>query len=241
MELFAPADDEYIKELSKIDVRIALTMSSESGVDRIRGAHGRKYSNDAIYNTIELCKKYNISLGMFSMIALANDTPETVKMTWDSWEQICLMNVNKNVPVDYAFGPMVLLDPGSLAFDRPTSYGYRLVFKDLEDYVRGMSLPSWHQWVSYETKFLDKDQIVELTIDSLEYSINLRERAGFFSKSDAEIARFCYVETDKEVIARVNEAMKIDNEDEREKVLKTFRESLDNNLDSLISKQDSTV
>ncbi len=165
MELFTPADEEFMQELAKIDTHVALTISPESGVDSVRGAHGRKYTNEDMFKTIELCKKYGITLGSFSMIALANDTAETIKQTWNGWEHICSLNRIDHAPVDYAFGPMILLDPGSLAFDRSTSYGYRLVFKNLEDYIKGMSLPSWHQWISYETKFLNRDEITKLTIE----------------------------------------------------------------------------
>jgi radical SAM superfamily enzyme YgiQ (UPF0313 family) len=233
MELFSPADEEFIQELSKIKVPIVLTISPESGVDSVRGAHGRKYTNEGLLKTIELCKKYGIRLGSFSMLALANDTPETIKKTWESWEQICRLNLNYNFPVDYAFGPMILLDPGSLAFDRPTSYGYRLIFKDLEDYVKGMSLPSWHQWISYETKSLDRDLIADLTIDSLEYSINLRERCGFYSNAEADIARYCFVEASKETIDVVNKAMKYSDERKRLKRLKSFQETLERKLSSI--------
>ena len=144
-----------------------------------------------------------------------------------------MMNINDNAPVDYAFGPMVLLDPGSLAFDQPTSYGYNLVFKDFEDYVDGMSLPSWHQWISYETKHLDRKAIAGQTIDSLEFSINLRERCGFYSKSEAETARFCFVEASKETIEVVNEAMNIGDERERLRSLKLYQESLEHKLNTL--------
>jgi len=232
MELFSPADEEFIKELSKIEVPIVLTISPESGVDSVRGAHGRKYTNEGLLRTIELCKKYGIKLGSFSMLALANDTPESIKKTWESWEQICMLNVKNDAPVDYAFGPMILLDPGSLAFDRPTSYGYRLIFKNLEDYVKGMSLPSWHQWISYETKSLNRDLIAKLTIDSLEYSINLRERCGFYSKSDADTARFCFVDASKKTIEVVNEAMNIRDKRRRSRRLKAFRNFLDNKLNT---------
>jgi B12-binding domain/radical SAM domain protein len=230
MELFSPAGEEYIKELSKINVPIVLTISPESGVDRVRGAHGRKYSNEALIKTIKLCKKYGVALGSFSMIALANDTPETIRKTWEGWEQICSLNLNGDAPVDYAFGPMILLDPGSLAFDFPSNYGYRLIFKTFEDYVRGMSFPSWHQWISYETNFLNRELITKLTIDSLEYSINLRERCGFYSKSEANIARFCFVEAGRETVNVVNEAMNISDDRERLKRLKAFAGILDHKL-----------
>ncbi len=233
IEVFGPLDEEFLKELAKIEINIVLTISPESGVDKVRGAHGRKYTNEGLLRSIELCKKYNIALGIFSMLALGNDTPETIKITWKWWEQICSMNLNGNAPVDFAFGPMILLDPGSLAFDRPKEYGYRLLFKDFEGYVQGLSLPSWHQWVSYETKFLNRDEIVKLTIDSMEYSINLRERCNFYSEKDAEIARFCFVEAGKETINVVNEAMNLNDEQEKLERLKSFSGSLEDRLNAL--------
>lgn len=230
MELFGPADEEYIRELSRINARIVLTISPESGVDRVRGANGRRYSNEGLFQTIELCKKYGVALGAFSMIALGDDTPETVQATWEGWEYLCALRIEENAPVDYAFGPMVLLDPGSLAFDRPSSYGYRLLFKDFEDYYRGLSLPSWHQWISYETKFLDREAIIRLIIDSLEFSINLRERCGFFDSSEAKIARYWYVEANRAAICEVDEAMQISDEWERTRRLIAFGGSLGRGL-----------
>ena len=235
MEIFSPVDEEYMQELAKIKIPIVLTISPESGVDTVRGYHGRKYTNEGLYKTFELCKRYGIKLGSFSMLALANDTEETVKKTWKSWDLITSWNKEHQVPIDYAFGPMILLDPGSLGFDRASSYGYRLIFKDLEDYIEGMSLPSWHQWISYETKFLNREQIANLTIDSLEYSINLREKCGFFRKSDADMARYWFVETSKKTIEVVDEAMRITDEQERFEKLKSFRKSLDANQNSAVS------
>jgi len=230
MELFGPAEEEYIRELAKIGVPIVLLISSESGVDHVRQAHGRKYTNEELLATIELCKKYKIKLGIFSMAALAEDTPETIRKTWESWEEICSLNVNENAPVDYAFGPMILLDPGSLAFDNPDKYGYSLLFKELEDYIKGMSLPSWHQWISYETRYLNRESITNLTIDTLEYSINLRERSGFYSKFEADTARFCFVDAGREAIDVVDDAMQIEDDGERLKILKSYQEELDRKL-----------
>jgi len=228
MELFGPADDEYIKQLANTGVPIVLSISPESCVDSVRKAHGRKYDNKELLRTVRLCKKYNIPIGIFSMIALAEDTRETIKETWKIWEQICLINqeVKDKSPAHYAFGPMILLDPGSCAFDFPNKYGYRLIFKNLEGYIQGMSLPSWHQWISYETKFLSRDSITQLIIDSIEYSINLREKYGLYSECEADIDRLRFITINKIVVDVVNEAMNIQDEDERLKALGSFRESL---------------
>lgn len=231
MEIFGPASKEYIQELSKIGVPIVLTISPESCVDSVRRAHGRNYSNDELFKTIELCKRYGIALGIFSMIPLANDTPKTVKETWDVWEQICLLNRKGNgkAPINYGYGPMILLDPGSRAFDAPTNHGYRLIFKNLEDYIRGMSLPSWHQWLSYETKSLDREAITKLIIDSIEHSINLREKYGSYASSEANTARLYYVFANRIAVDVVDDLMTL-HDDERFKRLTSFKESLDMEL-----------
>jgi len=232
MELFGPANEEYIQELSKIDVPVVLSISPESGVDSVRKAHGRKYTNEELFRTIKICKRYGIPIGVFSMIALANDTPKTIRETWEVWEQICLINLKSEgtAPVHFAFGPMILLDPGSRAFDFPTNYGYRLIFRNLEDYIEGMSLPSWHQWLSYETKSLNRDLIIKLIISSIEYSTDLREKYGVYSESMAAAQRFHFVTANRLAIDVVNETMNLHDEDEKLQRLKSFGEFLNSKL-----------
>jgi B12-binding domain/radical SAM domain protein len=202
MELFGPASEEYIKKLASIGVPITLTMSPESGSDSVRAAHGRNYINEDILKTVEYCKNYDITLSISTMIALANDIPKTVAETWKFWDQICKVNLNhkKGKPVFYAYGPMILLDPGSIGFDFAPDKGYRLLFDCLEDYINGLSNPAWTQWISYETKYLNKESVTELIIDSLEYSINLRRRYGFFNVVETEGLLAYYVETSRKLI-----------------------------------------
>ncbi len=232
LELFGPANEEYIQELSKIGVPVSLSISPESCVDHVRMAHGRNYTNEELFRTIKTCKRYGIPVGIFSMIALADDTPKTIREAWGEWEQICLIDQKSKgeAPVHFAFGPMILLDPGSHAFDFPASHGYRLVFKDLEDYVKGMSLPSWHQWLSYETQFLNRDSIIKLIIDSIDYSTNLREKYGVYSPAMAAAHRFRYVTASKLAIDVVDDAMNLDDEDEKTKRLESFGEFLNGKL-----------
>jgi hypothetical protein len=49
MELFEPANKEYIGSLSKIGTPLTLTISPESGVESVRIAHGRNYTNNELF------------------------------------------------------------------------------------------------------------------------------------------------------------------------------------------------
>jgi radical SAM superfamily enzyme YgiQ (UPF0313 family) len=231
MEVFGPASEEYIRELSKIRVPLVLTMSPESLVDRVRRPYGRNYTNAEIFRTIRTCQKYGVPIGIFSMIALPGDTRKTVRENWDVWEQICSTNEENEgkASAHFAFGPMILLDPGSPGFDLPARHGYRLRFKSLEDYYQAMSLPSWHQWISYETTSLDRASITKLIIDSVERSIDIEEKYGLRSNFDADAARLWSVLANKLAIDVVDNAMGLD-EDERRERLKLFRDSLENKL-----------
>jgi B12-binding domain/radical SAM domain protein len=234
MELFGPANEEYIWELSKIGVPVVLTMSPESCVEKVRKAYGRSYTNEALFRTIKMCQRYEIPIGIFSMLPLPSDTRKTIKEAWEIWEQICLTSEagRGKAPVHFAFGPMILLDPGSQGFDFPTRHGYRLLFKTLEDYIAGMSLPSWHQWISYETRSLNRNSITKLIIDSLERSIDLEEKYGMRSSFEADAARLWAVMANKLAIDVVNDAMSFDA-GEREKRLKSFRETVEQKIKQL--------
>ena len=209
VELFGPAEEDYIRSLSEIGIPILINISPESLVENVRKAHGRNYTNNELFNTIKLCHKYGIATNIFSMIVLSKDTIKTIKENWEVWEQICLMNENfqGGAPTFHSFGPMILLDPGSQAFNFPEKHEYILKFKNLKDYINGMSLPSWHQWISYETDSLNRSTITQLIIDSIENSINLREKYGIFSPSEAYAKRKYYVLENKRIIETINRLM----------------------------------
>jgi B12-binding domain/radical SAM domain protein len=188
MELFSPAEKEYIEELSRLGPSLALTISPESGTDTIRKSYGRDYTNEELLQTVELCRRYSIECQVFFMLALSEETPETVtdKM-WSLSEKI--QQIDRKVETttgEYRYkplltsiiNPMVLLDPGSLAFDFPEKYGYKLKFRNFHDYYTAMTKSSWENWISYETNSMDTANIVEMTLKSLEKAIRIQEKFG---------------------------------------------------------------
>jgi len=238
LELFEPADEEYIKAISKLGTSVSLTISPESGSENVRRKHGRNYSNEELFDTIKKCQEYHVPILVFFMVALAYEDFETIKETWSMWEKICMIDMearNENYPLTagYGYGQMILMDPGSLAFDNPTDYGYKLIYKTLEEHVNGMSLPSWHQWINYETISLDKKSIIKLMLDSLEYSINLRERFGLYDRLEAFYERLFFVDVSRLVVKRLDELMTIEDEVERDKMVKDLYDDVLDRLKNL--------
>ena len=226
MELFSPAGEDYIRELSSIGIPLTLTISPESGNDRTRMAHGRGYTSEGLFTTIEACRKHAVRLMVFFMTGLANETRETSEEMWKLWERIYSTG-NSFGTVIHSYGPMVLLDPGSRAFDYPEEFGYRLRSKTLEDYINAMSNPSWHQWMSYETKNLDRDALVALIIDSLENSIDVRERHGIYSRAEAAAARRKSVDANRLTVERIDALAKARPGVDHESSLNLLREAVD--------------
>lgn len=223
LELFFPANEEYISKISKLDVYKTLTISPESGSELVRRAQGRNYTNEQLFRTIKTCQQHRIPLLVFFMVALAYEDNESIKDTWNMWEKICIMdqearNEQEPLTVGYGFGQMILMDPGSLAFDMPDRHGYRLIFKTLEEHVNGLGMPSWHQWINYETAVLDRNSIAELILNSLEYSINLRERFGIYNRLDAFYERFYFVRLSKLVADEVDSIMQLDENEKAKKL-----------------------
>ncbi len=237
LDILAPADEEFIKAMSKIGRNIILHLCPDTGSDEIRKVLGRNYTNEALLETIRLCNEYHIPVTNFFSIGLAGETETHMKETWELWKKLDDMNhkamlkgdfgdIESSVPIGgQILGPIVL-DPGSMAFDSPRKYGYRLLYKNLEDYIAGLSKPSWHQWLNYETLVANRDEIIEMIHRSIEFTIDQREAYRFYSSGEAYFER-CMVEADRAIIKRVDKIMDIKDPEERLKNIIAMRKTLD--------------
>jgi len=240
IDLFTPAGREFINRLSLMEEAVTLTISPESGNEDVRRAHGRPYSNRSLIKTLELCHERGIPLAAFFMVGLAQETRETIKDTWKLFEELCRLDlashfgglfreVERQIPVaGPLIGPMILLDPGSLAFDFPQRHGYRLLFRDLSDFIEGLSTPSWHQWINYETRFLDRNSLVEIILDSMLNSVICREKyfPWLFGKLKVIVERF-QANAQRQAIDDVDQALQLPDLSQRTSRIRTLKEAYD--------------
>ncbi len=239
LDLLIPADEEFIKEISKIGRKLIFHLCPDTGSDQIRRNLGRHYSNEALLKTIKTCHKYGIPVTNFFSVGLAGETEREMEETWKLWSELdrldyeshmkgCFGDIDGSVPIGgQILGPIVL-DPGSQAFDNPEKYGFKLLHKNFEEYHQALSKASWHQWLNYETTLKDKESIQSMIFDSVEFTIDQREKYGFFGAQEAYFER-CKVEADRVIIKELDRIEEID--DQKEKHFRTVM--MRRNLDDL--------
>jgi len=239
-ELFTPADEEFVRDLSHLDVDVSLSISPESGAEKVRKFHGRNYGNDELKTTFEYCLKYRIPITVFFMIGLSQESLKTFEQTTSLCEEVCRMNLTQKTGrtldsrqlLSPNLGPMILLDPGSLGFDFPSRYGYRLVSRTFADYYQRMARPSWHQWISYETRLLSRGELSVLMIRSLESMIDLKEKYGFqimggldrspADRASCDISRFL-LGVNRVITDEVEAILEIADRDEKDRRLRVLQ------------------
>jgi len=191
LELFTPGNREFLSQLVHLNnsVRVGLSISPESGSDEVRIAHGRPYTTESLMKTATFCRENGLGLGVFFMFGLAHETGDTLKETHELIMKLTELNLKpgSGPGIRTKTGEMLLLDPGSLAFDNPEKYGYRLLFKSLQDYINGLSSPAWTDWLSYETEKLARRELLELPIYFRDKLIDFYYSRDLMSKEQAEL------------------------------------------------------
>jgi B12-binding domain/radical SAM domain protein len=153
LDLLVPADEEFIKSIAALGRQLTVHICPDTGSDAVRRKLGSPYTTRELMETIKLCHKYLVPVTTFFSTGLAGETRQEMLATWELWEQLSAlenstvarrdaMGVGSGVPLGGPISGPILLDPGSAAFDNPEKYGYKLLYRSLEEYIAGLSGPS---------------------------------------------------------------------------------------------------
>lgn len=212
LDMLVPADEDFIRAAAEIGPQVVLHLCPDTGSDAVRRRLGRPYSNADLLECIRLCHKYHLPVTTFFSAGLAGETADEVRETWSLWEELMALDRQAldsgALPFPHG-GPIVgpiVIDPGSLAFDQPEAHGYRLRYATLEQYADGLAQPSWHQWLNYTTETMDTDQLVDVVLDTLEFSVGQREKAGLYSPYQA-VAEKLRIEADRVIAGEIEQMM----------------------------------
>lgn len=185
LELFGPAPAEFIKRMGQACPEFCLEISPESHDPEVRNVCGRNYSTEALEQTIAAALEAGCSrMDIFFMFGLPKQTPASVMDTVEYCGSLLERFHDRRItPFTAPLSPF--LDPGSLAFENPDRYGYHLRFNSLEQHRQALVEPCWKYTLNYETEWMSRDELVDVTYRA-ELKLNsLKSRYGVITKKQA--------------------------------------------------------
>jgi hypothetical protein len=78
------------------------------------------------------------------------------------------------------------LDPGSYAFEHSDEVGYILLARTLEEHRARLASPSWKHVLSYETKWMSRDDIVDASYDAADMLNHARFDCDLIDRDELE-------------------------------------------------------
>lgn len=165
VELYRPAPEGFFDLLAENLASFNIEISPESHDEEIRRACGKPYANDALLDNIRWaldrgCGRFDL----FFMIGLPRQDRASVLATVDWATELMGRFDARLVPFTSALSPF--LDPGCPAFENPERHGYTLLRRSFEEHRRALEEPSWEFILNYETRWMTRRDIVEVTYEA---------------------------------------------------------------------------
>ncbi len=206
-ELFSPAPGDFIHQMGLSCPNFCLEMSPESHDPEIRRASGRHYSTEALEQTLSDVLNAGCGrLDIFFLIGLPKQTPQSVMDTVDYCGYL-MDKFRGDKRLALFIAPLSpFLDPGSLGFEQPERYGYRILFRTLEEYRQALVAPSWKYSLNYETEWMTRQQIMETAYEAILRLNRLKAKHGIIPKQLAEMGEQ-RIEAAREMAHRIDDIL----------------------------------
>ncbi|MDD4669226.1 MAG: TIGR04190 family B12-binding domain/radical SAM domain protein [Candidatus Methanomethylophilus sp.] len=236
IELFSGAGPEYFRKLDRaFEGGWSIEFSPDSYDEAVRLALGKGYTNENIERTLPAafangCSRFDL----FFMTGLPQQTRESALGSAEAAKRLwgLVKPADHLFIYDSPFAPFV--DPGSRAFEDPDRWGYKLRARTLEEHRKLLDNPSWKHVLSYETKWMTRDDIAETSYDAAVVLTNAEHDAGRITAEEAK-ARNRRTETARELMHRIDKILEVPDTSERERQLWAVKEEGVQMMDSTIT------
>lgn len=186
-EFFNPPKRDLVAKIAHSVDRFDAQISPDSHDPRVRAAQGRNYTNEALESAVhELLSSGARRVDLFFMIGLEGQDPESAAMTVKYSDRLLQHERagERLLPFISPLAPFV--DPGSDVFNSPDRHGYRLFARTLAEHRSLLLRPSWKHVLNYETRWMNRDQIVDAVYESALGLNEAKAKAGALTRESAE-------------------------------------------------------
>ncbi|MHC4777111.1 MAG: TIGR04190 family B12-binding domain/radical SAM domain protein [Planctomycetota bacterium] len=232
VEFFTPPPEEFFDLLSKNLSAYNLQTSPESHDMKVRRACGKVYSNEQVEDSIRFaleksCRRFDL----YFMIGLPEQDRTSVLETVDWTATLMSRHDKRLVPFISALSPF--LDPGSPIFENPSKYGYTLNRHSFEDHRLGLEEPSWEFILNYETRWMTRRDIVEVTYEAGRRMNRAKLEHGRVTQHQFERVEKNAVES-ADLAATVREIMDLEADEERSRRIAALKPRMDAVMNSTL-------
>jgi len=234
-ELFKPANKKFLENLLKISPNASVEISPESHDEEIRKSFGRMYGNFELEKTLNfLCQLGFERVDVFFMIGLPQQNQASIVDTIHYMEKLFNLFKNKKTVYHPFIAPLApFLDPGSLVFENPKVYGYKLFYKTLQEHFEALEMLSWKYFLNYETKWMSRDEIVKTTYMAANLINKVKLKHGLIDKDEAEVM-FEKLKIAEKTTLKIDEILKNFKGEELEINLKKLKDEVEKAYEGLL-------
>ncbi|MBN2404868.1 MAG: TIGR04190 family B12-binding domain/radical SAM domain protein [Coriobacteriia bacterium] len=235
-EFFSPPEEAFYEFLDENLNDYSVEVSAESHDDAVRKAFGKPYAWDTLSDSIEAALKHNCKrFDLYFMTGIPTQTAQSVRDTVPAVREL-YARVNDDKRLLAFIGPMApFLDPGSMVFDDPDRYGYKLRAKTLEEHRQLLLEPSWKHILNYEPDGMTRDEMVDSTYEAALGFNAIKAEVGIADAKTARQTEERIVEARK-AMARIDAIMKHEPE-ERKVMLADYKKELDQLNESTVCEK----
>ncbi|MDD1770485.1 MAG: TIGR04190 family B12-binding domain/radical SAM domain protein [Methanomassiliicoccales archaeon] len=234
LELFTPANEEYFKEVQSSTPSYSIEFSPDSHSEEVREALGRSFATEPMERTV--VKALNNGARRFDVFFMIGLPKQTKTSALESaMYSRHLYGLVDNDPRLFVFSsPLApFIDPGSYAFENPEKAGYTLFARTLEEHRIRLASPSWKYVLSYETKWMSRDEIVDATYDAADILNDVRFECGLIDEA-ARKERAERTAMARDLLAEVDRIVAVGDQGERALRMAALKERCNELMESTI-------
>jgi len=236
LELFTPAPEDYFKQARTHLDSYSIEFSPDSHEEKVRRALGRNFDTPSMELSIKKALENDAKrFDLFFMIGLPEQTRESALGSARYAKHLYEITSNDKRLFVYTSPLAPFLDPGSIAFENAEKLGYISKARTLEEHRRRLVSPSWKYVLSYETKWMTRDDIAETSYDAAEILNDIRFECGQISKDEHEAMK-CRTRAARDMMARIDEIVAMP-EDKKEEAFADLRKRSVELMDSTICQK----
>jgi len=178
---FFLTSDAILRKMASASNRVIVNLSPQSHDVRVSKLSGRgTYTMDEMENWIEKALDYGVSeVDVYFFIGMPEQDEKSVFDTVAYCQR--LMERYKGQRVIPFICPMVpFLDPGSSYFENPDEWGYTIFYRTVEEHRQGMMRASLINRTNYETRWLSRIDLVNVSYRAIRDLFALKGEVGLF-------------------------------------------------------------